>query len=501
VNYPFWESSVSYGILMAGIAVFHVFISHFAIGGGLFLIVNEMSARKSGDKPRLDFLKHLSRFFVLVTVVTGALTGVGIWFVIGLLNPAATELLIHNFVWAWAIEWTFFAVEILAAILYLYGWTRMRPRDHMIIGWIYFGSAWLSLFVINGILTFMLTPGTWIATGDFWSGLFNPTFWQSLILRTGVCLMLAGLYALMVASVKTVGEVKSRVVRQSAVWGILGLAITVPALHWYWTSIPASVTTAAMAGMPIPLLALRMSFWFASGLACSLILFGLVFPKMQHAAVAVVTLAAALGWFGSFEWFRESIRKPFIISGYMYGNGLTVAQAASMQNAGLLSAMPYRTGNDGADLFRRACGNCHTLRGYNGLNRVFAGTDRQFIASMAKTTILLKGNMPPFAGNTTEADAIGRYLEENLDRQRTELAGLTGAVLGRKVYEVRCGACHITGKSGDKTASLTGLSEDDYRNILENASDLGAGMPAFTAGQAERDALIAYFKTLKGGTK
>ena len=79
----------------------------------------------------------------------GALTGVGIWFVIGLLNPAATEVLIHNFVWGWAIEWTFFLVEIMAA-------------SHMTIGWIYFVSAWLSLFVINGILSFMLTPGAFL---------------------------------------------------------------------------------------------------------------------------------------------------------------------------------------------------------------------------------------------------------------------------------------------------------------------------------------------------
>ncbi len=86
----------------------------------------------------------------------------GIWFIIGLLNPKATEVLIHNFVWGWAIEWTFFVIEILAAILYFYGWKRMSAKGHMTLGWIYFGAAWLSLVVINGIITFMLTPGAWI---------------------------------------------------------------------------------------------------------------------------------------------------------------------------------------------------------------------------------------------------------------------------------------------------------------------------------------------------
>src|ERR1019366_9052198 len=112
----------------------------------------------------------LSRFFVLVTLVAGTLTGVGIWFIIGLLNPAATEALIHNYVWGWATEWTFFVVEITAALIYYYGWKTMAPAAHATVGWIYFIFAWLSLVIINGIITFMLTPGRWLVTGDFWDG-------------------------------------------------------------------------------------------------------------------------------------------------------------------------------------------------------------------------------------------------------------------------------------------------------------------------------------------
>ncbi len=36
--YPFWDVGVGYGILMAIFAVVHVFVSHFAIGGGLYLV-------------------------------------------------------------------------------------------------------------------------------------------------------------------------------------------------------------------------------------------------------------------------------------------------------------------------------------------------------------------------------------------------------------------------------------------------------------------------------
>jgi cytochrome bd-type quinol oxidase subunit 1 len=213
-----------------GISILHVFVSHFAIGGGFFLVVNERAARSAGDPVRLEFLEKLNRFFALATLVTGALTGVGIWFVIGPLNPAATEVLIHNFVWAWALEWTLFVVEILAAILYYYGWKRMSPAGHMAIGWIYFIFAWLSLFVINGILTFMLTPGSWLVSGNFWDGLVNPTYWPSLVLRSLIAVMIAGLYALLVAARIRREEDKIRLVRRKAAWGLFGLAGALPSL-------------------------------------------------------------------------------------------------------------------------------------------------------------------------------------------------------------------------------------------------------------------------------
>jgi mono/diheme cytochrome c family protein len=501
MQYPFWELPIGYGVLMAGVAVLHVFVSHFAIGGGFFLVVMERAARKAADTGRLEFLEKLSRFFVLTTLVMGALTGVGIWFVIGLLNPGATEVLIHNFVWGWAIEWTFFVVEILAAILYYYGWKRMSPADHMTIGWIYFVFAWLSLFVINGILTFMLTPGTWLATGNFWDGFFNPTFWPSLVLRSAIAVMLAGLYALLVASRCKPDALKVRMVRQTAWWGIVGLATALPSLYWYWRAMPATITTAALQGLPTPMQALHYSYWFAGTIAVLLILFGLIVPRRLHPSLAVLTMAAGLGYFGSFEWFRESIRKPYIIVGYMYGNGVEVRDTDTYKRNGYLSKIAYRSGDEGADLFRHACRSCHTIRGYKPLKPAFDGTDRAFVAAIVQSAhLLVRGNMPPFLATASEANAIAAYLEAKLDRRPlSAIYGLQGIKLGEKVFQIRCSKCHPMGSPQDKTKSLAGLTQEDYQNVLNNATDLGQGMPAFTGDETERSALIEYFRTLKAG--
>ena len=50
----------------------------------------------------------------------------------------------------------------------------LDARTHEIVGWIYFIAAFMSLVVINGIITFMLTPGGWLENQEFWTGFFNP---------------------------------------------------------------------------------------------------------------------------------------------------------------------------------------------------------------------------------------------------------------------------------------------------------------------------------------
>jgi len=86
-------------------------------------------------------------------------------------------------------------VEIASLLIYYYTFNKMDARSHVIVGWIYFIAAWLSLFLIDGIISFMLTPGRWVETKSFWDGFFNPSFVPSLFFRTFVALSLAGIYA------------------------------------------------------------------------------------------------------------------------------------------------------------------------------------------------------------------------------------------------------------------------------------------------------------------
>lgn len=245
MNYPFWYVPlIGSGWVIGIIAIIHVYISHFAIGGGLFLPMAESKAIKESRRDWLIRLRGYSKFFMILTGVVGTMTGVAIWFAIGLASPEGTGCLIHNFVFGWAMEWTVFIVELSLAAAYYYTWDRVPDSTHRTIGWLYAGSSFLTLFIINGILTFMLTPGeTWLAvagSGDeasvFFQAFFNPTFWPSLFLRTLACVNLGGIYAMVFFSrldANTEGDVKRDMIRWAAKWLVPAYLLMPFFFAWY----------------------------------------------------------------------------------------------------------------------------------------------------------------------------------------------------------------------------------------------------------------------------
>jgi hypothetical protein len=90
MNYPFWDVPIiGSGWVIGAIAIFHVLISHFAVGGGFYLPMAEAKALREGREDWLQVIRGHSKFFLILTGVFGAVSGVGIWFSIGLANPEA----------------------------------------------------------------------------------------------------------------------------------------------------------------------------------------------------------------------------------------------------------------------------------------------------------------------------------------------------------------------------------------------------------------------------
>ena len=68
MNYPVWDLPVAHGLLIAVVAITHVFVSHFAVGGGLYLVITEHLARRRNDTALMDTLHGHTRFFMLLTL-------------------------------------------------------------------------------------------------------------------------------------------------------------------------------------------------------------------------------------------------------------------------------------------------------------------------------------------------------------------------------------------------------------------------------------------------
>jgi cytochrome bd-type quinol oxidase subunit 1/mono/diheme cytochrome c family protein len=459
MNYPVWDVPIVGSAWVIGaIASFHVLVSHFAIGGGFYLPIAERKALREGRADWLEVIKGHSRFFMVLTAAFGTVTGVGIWFAIGLGSSEGTSTLIHNFVFGWAIEYCFFLVEVTAAMVYYYTWGRVSDRMHLAIGWIYAGSAWMSLVVINGILTFMLTPGAgWLGvagTGaeasQFWHAIINPTYFPSLALRTLICVSLAGIWAFITASRidgASQPQLKTDVMRWTSKWLIPSFVLLPLCFAWYLYNVPAenrgllelgiktigqgvftqvtrtavvTVMTSATICVIVYLLAWRTPLGFNFGHACALLL-------LAMAATA------------STEYAREMLRKPYVVNQHMYSNGTRKSQVDAFNREGYLTRSVWVRpeeralwqGGDSADpkvqaahmargelMFRGQCMACHTVDGYRSMRTLLQTRDRLAIGNILtmlhenKDDSPYKKFMPPLTGLPEEITALGDYLNQ-----------------------------------------------------------------------------------------
>jgi len=455
MNYPFWDiPHLGSGWVIGIIAIFHVMISQFAVGGGFYLPLAERKAMHMADpEMRSAWLAQLvshSKFFLILTGVFGTISGVGIWFAIGLTHPEATSTLIHNFVFGWAIEWVFFVVELTTAAVYYYTWNRIDEKLHLTVGWVYAGASICTLIIINGILTFMLTPGdTWLGvagTGNeaskFWNAFFNPTYWPSLLLRTCVCASLAGIWALITAS-RIDGDkqpaLKTSLVKWSVKWLVPSFVAMPFLMIWYLWMVPASQRALLTLGIDT-----INSGTFSTVTRIALIIIvtsativGVAYylayrsPRDFNLSHALALLLLALIATGSGEYAREMLRKPYVIGRWMYSNGVRVPYVARINQEGYLvhSNWVWNGGGSGEAssysrgeaIFRGECGSCHTLNGYRPLAQLLAGRDRANIGNFIQMLHEDKADspyhrfMPPMVGTKQDVEDLVDFLNAQVN--------------------------------------------------------------------------------------
>jgi len=444
MNYPFWDVPyLSSGWVIGLIAIYHVMISHFAVGGGIYLPMAEQKALREGRRDWLLTLRGHAKFFLILTGVFGAVSGVGIWFSIGLAQPEGTSTLIHNFVFGWAIEWVFFLVELSAAAVYYYTWDRIPDKLHLKVGWLYAASSFLTLFIINGILSFMLTPGQpWLdvagkglESSRFFQAFFNPMFWPCFFIRVLACLSLAGVWALFTCSRIDANKnpgLKRSLVRWSAKWLMPAFVLMPLCLLWYLWILSASqkellqlgVSTIGVGAFTQLTRTVLIVVISSATIVGVVYFFAYSYPLEFKPAQAGVILFLALVVVASNEYSREMLRKPFVISQHMYSNGIRKSDVAGYNKDGYLTASLWtRQTNDaglnlakGEAICRGQCLSCHTIDGYRSIRKVIAWRNRESLDSVLtmlheyKPESQFRKYMPQLVGTKEEIQALGDYL-------------------------------------------------------------------------------------------
>jgi cytochrome bd-type quinol oxidase subunit 1 len=425
MGFPVWYNpAMANTQIMAIIAIVHVFISHFAIGMGLYVIAVEHFSLRLKNAVLKEYAKKNASLILLISAILGAITGVGIWFTISLLSPAGTSILIHAFVWFWATEWVFFLIEVVTIFLYYFLWDKIDDKLHLIIGFIYFLAGFFSLVLINGIISFQLTPGKWLSSGNIWDAFFNPTFIPSTIARFGFCVVLAAVYSTLVLSFQKDKNVKKIASRLSGVFILTGFILSFIGSIWWVNVIPAEIKSNFLGGNLV--LSNFYKFYIYTGLALFVISFIFLFfiPKYVNIVTSIFLLIIAFSSFAYFEYTRERARKPYIIRDYLYSNGLHPGDIDNINTMGIIEYNKWLSlekelnkTSSGELSFKLQCSNCHSLFTYNSLEnklKGLTGDDIYYILDGLAYNPL----MPPFVGVDNEKRALAEFLAEKLNKGR-----------------------------------------------------------------------------------
>jgi hypothetical protein len=403
--------------------VLHVLVSHYAVGGGFFLAMETGYAYRNRDRDYLAYLRRHARFFILVTVVYGAITGVGIWWTVGLASPLSTGVLIRTFVFGWAVEYVAFLVEIVAAFVFFYGW-----------------AAWISLVLITGITAFMLNPGRWLEDQSFRVGFLNPQFLPQTIARTGGALLLSSMYVYLHASLfmkdsRLLDLIGSRSARPALLGAIL---ITLGGIGWFHY-LPESAKSILMGAS---VLNVFMGLLFALTAAVFVLLYLGPYrnPGWLTPGFAVALFLFSVAAFTTGEFVREAVRKPYIIYNVVFGNQIFPEEVAQLRKTGYLEggvwtkafvadrfpevlvdgkidgkrmlALPEESQLVlGETIFQYHCNDCHAAKeGYSAAGRLVQGRPKEMVKDLVRNLHLAHYFMPPWAGTDEEATLLTEYL-------------------------------------------------------------------------------------------
>lgn len=434
-------------MLIAIIAILHVLINHSLAVGFMPLMtwLEQKGVMRSKANEITDtawdklVYKSMWTAFIITTTV-GAMTGVGIWFSVSLASPDSIASLIRVFYFAWFTEWLVFVTEVVLILIYFLTWKSANKSLkskmlHIRFGWFLSFFSWVTMAIIVSILGFMMDPGNWNNEQTLLNGFTNPLYIPQLAYRTPLAMTLAGTVGLFLTSIFAR---KDEALRKSAMqtiskWTLFWLPFAIAGSIYYYQFIPK----ANIANMSVAVGTQDFAAWYdllgyalliVPTLVATAAVVGWWRPKYLGTTFSTLVMLCAFGFLALFERVREFIRKPYVISDYMYSNLLRQEDYPLYKKDGILkwatyTSTPQITADNkieaGRNVFMLTCSRCHTTQGINSITYVFdrmygfdgkpfdAGAMRNYINGMHTA----RAFMPPFPGNKKEVEALVAYIK------------------------------------------------------------------------------------------
>lgn len=434
-------------MLIAIIAILHVIINHgLAVGFIPFVTwLEQRGVSRSGKNQITDMewdtmVYKIMKIAFIITTTIGAMTGVGIWFSVALVSPASIGSLIRVFYWAWFTEWLVFVTEVILIMIYFLTWknsnTSLKAKlRHIKFGWYLSLFSWITMAIIVSILGFMMDPGNWETDKTLLNGFTNPIYLPQLLFRTPTAMLVAGIFGMFFITLFTKAGTTIRInaVKYASQWLLLWAPLSLISAYIYYRAIPEAMIenmSTAVGSISFSQYYDLLLYFAGGGAGLTLLigLLGIYKTKWINPSIVIITVITAMAYLGFFERVREFIRKPYIISQYMYSNLLLKEDYVVYKQDGILKHATYTSVTEitddnkieaGKNVFVIACSRCHTAQGVNSIidvfDRMYSGNGKPLdIPSMtAYMPNMHNGRtfMPEFPGNEKEAEALATYIK------------------------------------------------------------------------------------------